>query len=136
LGWVGTGVMGRHMCEHLMKAGYPMTVYNRTRSKCEPLEKLGAKIADSPMHVAQQTDVIFTIVGYPQDVKETILGKQGVLQGAKSGAIIVDMTTSEPSLAEEIAIQASKKNVHSLDAPVSGGDIGAKKCHIVNYGRR
>lgn len=129
LGWIGTGVMGQHMCSHLINAGYSMTCFNRTISKCEPLSKLGASIASSPRQVAENSDIIFTIVGYPNDVSSTILDPNtGILSGCNpsNNQIIVDMTTSEPSLAKSIATECIKKNVSCLDAPVSGGDIGAK----------
>lgn len=130
LGWIGTGVMGRHMCGHLMAKGFSATIYNRTRSRCDELVGRGAKWADSPRAVAEASDVIFTIVGYPRDVREVVLGPMGTLAGAKSGAILVDMTTSEPALAQEIAVEASKRGVHSVDAPVSGGDIGAREARL------
>lgn len=115
LGWVGTGVMGRYMCSHLINAGYPMTVFNRTISKCEPLTNLGAKLARTPKEVGQNSDIIFSIVGHPSDVKQVILDQNdGILQGCKQNNIIVDMTTSEPSLAEEIQQIASSKNVQTL----------------------
>jgi 3-hydroxyisobutyrate dehydrogenase len=126
VGWIGTGVMGRWMCEHMMKAGYTATVYNRSPAKAQPLVDLGAKLADSPEDVAANSDVIFSIVGMPHDVREVILGEQGVLAGTKPGAIIVEMTTSEPGLAVEIAEQAARRGVTALDAPVTGGDVGAK----------
>ena len=130
LGWIGTGVMGRSMCGHLIKAGYDMTVFSRTKEKAADLLSAGANWADSPQAVAQQSDVIFTIVGYPADVREVILGEQGALAGSKQGNILVDMTTSEPSLAEEIAREAQAKGVHAVDAPVSGGDIGAREARL------
>ncbi len=126
LGWIGTGVMGASMCGHLIEAGYATTVFSRTRAKAEPLLARGAKWADSPRQVAEQADIVFSIVGYPADVREVILGESGTLAGCASGAVLVDMTTSQPSLAIEIAEAASAKNVVSIDAPVSGGDVGAK----------
>ena len=130
LGWIGTGVMGQSMCRHLMKAGFAMTVHNRTRAKAESLIAAGAKWADSPRAVAENADVVFTIVGYPQDVREVILGEQGVLAGCREGSVIVDMTTSEPALAVEIAVAAEKNGVFAIDAPVSGGDIGAREARL------
>ncbi len=130
LGWIGTGVMGQSMAGHLLAKGYPVTVYSRTKSKSEALLAKGAKWADTPAEVAKNSDVVFTIVGYPQDVREVILGKDGALAGAKAGAILVDMTTSDPSLAIEIANAAKAKGVHSVDAPVSGGDIGAREARL------
>lgn len=130
IGWIGTGVMGRSMCGHLLKAGYQATVFNRTKSKAESVIELGAKWADSPKAVAEACDVVFSMVGFPTDVRETILGSEGVLAGLKSGGILVDMTSSQPSLAVEIAREAASRGVQSLDAPVSGGDIGAREARL------
>jgi 3-hydroxyisobutyrate dehydrogenase len=129
-GWIGTGVMGSSMGGHLMKAGFPLTVYSRTKAKSEVLLAQGAQWADSPKGVAAASDVVFSIVGFPSDVREVMLGKEGALAGAKSGSILVDMTTSEPMLALEIAEAAKAKGVHSVDAPVSGGDVGAKNATL------
>ena len=126
IGWIGTGVMGASMCGHLMDAGHPATVHTRTRTKAEGLLSRGAAWADSPREVAEASDVIFTIVGYPSDVREVILGTDGALAGCSGGEIIVDMTTSEPSLAVEIAEAAEARGVAAVDAPVSGGDVGAR----------
>ncbi|MDR3621916.1 MAG: NAD(P)-dependent oxidoreductase [Paludisphaera borealis] len=130
IGWIGTGVMGSSMCGHLIAAGYQATVYNRTRSKTDAVAAKGAKVASSPREVAEASDVVFTIVGYPRDVREVVLGEQGTLAGVKAGAVLVDMTTSEPALAVEIAERAKAKGVHSVDAPVSGGDVGAKEARL------
>jgi 3-hydroxyisobutyrate dehydrogenase len=130
IGWIGTGVMGRWMCQHVMSKGYAATIYNRSKDKAQPLAELGARIVDSPKAVAEQSDVVFAIVGFPNDVREVFLGAHGALAGSKSGTILVDMTTSEPSLAIEIAAAAKKKGVHALDAPVSGGDVGAKNAAL------
>ncbi len=130
IGWIGTGVMGRSMCEHLIRKGYAATVYNRSRDKAKPLAELGATIVDSPKAVAEASDVVFAIVGMPADVREVFLGSNGALVGSKPGTILVDMTTSEPSLAIEIAATAKAKDVLALDAPVSGGDIGAKNAAL------
>ncbi|CAN5355050.1 NAD(P)-dependent oxidoreductase [soil metagenome] len=130
IGWIGTGVMGRWMCQHAISKGYTATVYNRSADKAQPLVDLGAKLAKTPKEVAANSDVIFAIVGFPKDVREVFLGADGALAGAKAGAILVDMTTSEPSLAVEIAAAAKGKGVHSLDAPVSGGDVGAKNATL------
>ncbi len=126
IGWIGTGVMGASMCGHLMDAGHPATVHTRSRAKAEGLLSRGAAWADSPRQVAEASDVIFTIVGYPADVREVILGGDGALAGCGGGEIIVDMTTSEPSLAVEIAETAAARGVAAVDAPVSGGDVGAR----------
>jgi 3-hydroxyisobutyrate dehydrogenase len=130
IGFIGTGVMGSSMCRHLMAAGYSMTIRTRTRSKAQPLLDAGAAWADSPRAVAEKSDVVFSIVGYPHDVREVILGQHGVLGGLKSGGIVVDMTTSEPALAIGIADAARKKGIGALDAPVSGGDVGAKNATL------
>lgn len=126
VGWIGTGVMGASMCEHLMNAGFSASVFTRTKTKAESLISQGASWCDSPKAVAENSDVIFSIVGFPHDVRSVILGGDGVLAGAASGSVIVDMTTSQPSLAVEIYQAAKRKGVRSVDAPVSGGDIGAK----------
>jgi len=130
IGWIGTGVMGASMCGHLLKAGFSATVFNRTRQKAEPLLAAGARWADSPRAVAEASDVVFTIVGFPSDVREVILGENGVLAGCRPGNIIVDMTTSEPSLAQQIAEEAKAKGVYAIDAPVSGGDVGAREARL------
>jgi 3-hydroxyisobutyrate dehydrogenase len=130
LGWIGTGVMGASMCGHLMRAGFAATVYNRTKSKAQKLLEAGAAWADSPKAVAQAADVTFTIVGYPQDVREVYLGENGVLVGCKPGSIVVDMTTSQPALAVEIAQAAARRGIHAIDAPVSGGDVGAREARL------
>ncbi len=131
IGWIGTGVMGSSMCGHLMKAGYNATIFNRTQSKTDQLVAAGAKLVGSPREVAQKSDVVFTIVGFPADVRSVILDEEtGVLAGCEDGTTIVDMTTSQPSLAEEIAALAAEKGVASIDAPVSGGDIGAKNAAL------
>jgi 3-hydroxyisobutyrate dehydrogenase len=130
IGWIGTGVMGRWMCQHLMTKGYKATVYNRTKDKTKPLVEAGAALADSPKALAERADVVFAIVGFPKDVREVFLGPQGALAGSKSGSILVDMTTSEPSLAQEIFQAAKAKGVGSVDAPVSGGDVGAKNAAL------
>jgi 3-hydroxyisobutyrate dehydrogenase len=122
--------MGSSMVGHLMNAGFAATVYNRNRSKAEALLGRGARWADSPAEVARNSDVIFAIVGFPRDVREVMLGTQGALAGAAPGSVLVDMTTSEPSLAVEIYEAAQAKGVHSVDAPVSGGDIGAREARL------
>ena len=136
IGWVGTGVMGRWMCQHIMDLGYSATVYNRTKAKAQPLLDDGASWADSPSEVAAASDVIFSIVGFPPDVREVYLGDNGILKGATSGNIIVDMTTTEPSLAQEIHAAASPQGVSSIDAPVSGGDVGAREARLSIMGGR
>ena len=130
IGWIGTGVMGSSMVGHLMSAGYQATVFNRTKSRADALLSRGAKWADSPRAVAEAADVVFSIVGFPNDVRDVILGEDGALAGSKSGNVIVDMTTSDPTLAVEIAEAARAKGVHAVDAPVSGGDVGAKNATL------
>jgi 3-hydroxyisobutyrate dehydrogenase len=130
IGWIGTGVMGSSMCGHLIAAGYAATVFNRTPGKTQALLEKGAKLAQSPRAVAAASDVVFTIVGYPQDVREVTLGPDGTLAGARAGSVLVDMTTSEPSLAVEIDQAARAEQVHAVDAPVSGGDVGAREARL------
>ncbi len=130
LGWIGTGVMGCSMCGHLLDRGFSVTVHNRTIEKAKPLLDKGAQWADSPRSVAAVSDVIFTIVGFPADVRETVLADQGTLAGSKPGNILIDMTTSAPCLAVEIAREAADRNIHSIDAPVSGGDVGAREARL------
>lgn len=126
VGWVGTGVMGAAMCGHVLDAGYPVTVNTRTKAKAGGLLDRGARWADTPAEVAAASDISFAIVGYPEDVREVFLGGEGLLAGASAGEIAVDMTTSEPALAVEIAEQAARMGAAALDAPVSGGDVGAR----------
>jgi 3-hydroxyisobutyrate dehydrogenase len=131
VGWIGTGVMGSSMCGHLVAAGYPVRVYNRTRASAEQLVSAGATWCESPVEVAAGSDVTFSIVGYPADVRAVILGPDGVLSAAAAGSVIVDMTTSEPTLAREIFDAAAERGVDALDAPVSGGDVGARNATLV-----
>jgi 3-hydroxyisobutyrate dehydrogenase len=126
LGWIGTGVMGSSMCGHLLKAGHRLQVYNRSREKTAALVDQGASWCESPAAVADQSDIVFSIVGFPEDVRDVFLGPEGIIAGGKAGQILVDMTTSSPALAQEIDAAARDKEMASLDAPVSGGDIGAR----------
>jgi 3-hydroxyisobutyrate dehydrogenase len=131
LGWIGTGVMGKSMCGHLLKKGYNLSVYNRTQSKTEELLKLGAKYL-TPQEMAEKCDVIFLMVGYPKDVEEMLLHKDtGILRKMKKNSFLIDHTTSSPSLAQEIFKVGSELGVRCLDAPVSGGDIGAREARLV-----
>lgn len=130
IGWIGTGVMGKSMCGHLLRAGYRCVVFNRSASKAADLVSAGAKLAETPATVAEQADIVFSMVGYPRDVREITLGKEGTLAAAKSGKVLVDMTTSEPSLAREIYEAAKSRGVHAVDAPVSGGDVGAREARL------
>ena len=130
VGWIGTGVMGRSMCSHLLKAGYKTSVFNRSAEKLNDLVNLGAVACSSPSELASKSDVVFSMVGYPSDVEEVLLGEQGALAGLSPGGILVDMTTSRPGLAVRIAAEALAKGVIALDAPVSGGDIGAREARL------
>jgi len=130
VGFIGTGVMGQSMCRHIINAGYGMTVSTRTKSKAQSLLDAGAAWADTPKAVAERSDVVFAIVGFPSDVREVFLGEKGALAGAKAGSVLVDMTTSQPALAAEIYEAAKTKGVAALDAPVSGGDVGAKNAAL------
>ncbi|OMP01545.1 6-phosphogluconate dehydrogenase, NADP-binding protein [Corchorus olitorius] len=127
VGWIGIGVMGAAMASHLLSAGYSVTIYARNPSKAASLQSQGAHLANSPQQLAHQCDVVFTMVGNPQDVRQTVLESDGILSGLNPGAVIVDHTSSSPSLAREIYALARKKGCWSVDAPVSGGDIGARE---------
>ena len=131
VGWIGTGVMGSSMCGHLLAAGHSVRVYNRTEASAGVLVDAGATWCASPAEVAEGSEVTFTIVGYPADVRTVILGPGGVLEGAQAGTVVVDMTTSEPTLAREIHSVAAERGVEALDAPVSGGDVGARNATLV-----
>lgn len=131
VGWIGTGVMGAHMCKHLMTKGKHVTsVFNRTKSKANILLEAGATFK-SPKEIAQEADFLFLMLGYPHDVESMVLGEEGVLQWMRPGSILVDHTTSSPELAMNIWKKAKERNVHSIDAPVSGGDVGAKSGQVV-----
>ena len=130
IGWIGTGIMGAPMCGHLMEGGHSVTVFNRTKSKMAALLDRGASPANTPADLAAASDVVFTIVGYPVDVEETYFGKTGLLPAVRPGTILVDMTTSSPDLAIRIAAAAVDKGAHALDAPVSGGDVGAREARL------
>ena len=130
IGWIGTGVMGASMCGHFIRQGYNVTVFTRSREKAEGLLEQGAEWAASPSDVAVSSDVVFTILGFPEDVREVYFGKQGLLLALKPKHVFVDMTTSRPSLAKEISQAALAKGAYALDAPVSGGDVGAKNAAL------
>jgi 3-hydroxyisobutyrate dehydrogenase len=130
IGWIGLGVMGAPMCGHLLDAGFALTVHTRSPEKAAPLRERGAAWADTPLAVARASDVVFTLVGFPEDVREVVLGEEGALAGCTPGNVLVDMTTSEPSLAVEIARAAHARGVHAVDAPVSGGDVGAREARL------
>lgn len=126
IGFIGTGVMGASIVKHLLNAGFEVTVYTRTKSKAAELLALGAKWANTPAEASKDQQIIFTMVGYPKDVEEVYSGEEGIFSVANKDTIVVDMTTSEPTLAQKIYEQAKTLQIHSLDAPVSGGDVGAK----------
>ena len=130
VGWIGTGVMGLSMAEHILDAGFPLTVFNRTRARAEPLLDKGADWADNPRDVALSSDIVFSIVGYPADVENVMIGDNGALRGLRKGGILCDMTTSSPELAQRISQQAHGVGCFSLDAPVTGGDVGAKNATL------
>jgi 3-hydroxyisobutyrate dehydrogenase len=130
IGWVGTGVMGLSMAGHLIRAGHSLRIHSRTRARAEPLIALGAEWATSPAAAAADAEFIFSMVSMPIDVESVHLGSNGTLDGAKEGAILVDMTTSTPALAVRIAERARARNVSTLDAPVTGGDIGAREARL------
>lgn len=130
IGFVGTGVMGKSMASHFIKAGYPVLVYTRSKEKAEDLLAQGAVWKERVADLASEANVIITMVGYPHDVEEVYLGEQGVVAHAKPGTYLIDMTTSKPSLAQRIYEEAKKHTLHSLDAPVSGGDIGARDAKL------
>lgn len=126
IGFIGTGVMGKSMARNLMKAGFPVSVHTRTKKKAEELLEEGATWIESVKELAGKVDVVMTMVGYPNDVEEVYFGENGILENAKENTFVIDMTTSKPSLAVEIYEKAKAKNIHALDAPVSGGDVGAR----------
>ncbi|MFD6209070.1 NAD(P)-dependent oxidoreductase [Peribacillus sp. NPDC060253] len=130
IGFIGLGVMGKSMARNLLKAGYEVFVYTRTKDKASDLLQLGAKWVKAPKDIAQNANVIISMVGYPSDVEEIYLGDDGLIENGKAGTYLIDMTTSTPSLAVKIAEEAKKKGMESLDAPVSGGDIGARDAKL------
>lgn len=130
IGWVGIGVMGRSMCGHLLEAGHEVRVYTRTKSSADGVIAAGATWCDTAGEVAEGSDFVFSIVGYPSDVRAVYMGEGGLIERAAPGAVLVDMTTSEPALAEEIHEAAAARGVHALDAPVSGGDLGARNAAL------
>jgi 3-hydroxyisobutyrate dehydrogenase len=127
IGFIGTGVMGKGMAAHLLKAGYEVAVYSRTKAKAADLISQGAVWRDTVAEIAACNNLIITMVGYPQDVAEVYMGKEGIIENACPGTYLIDMTTSAPALAREIYDQARAKGMFALDAPVSGGDIGARE---------
>ena len=130
IGFIGTGVMGTSMAGHLLNAGHQLIIHTRTRAKAQPLIERGAAWADSPAAAAEGANVVISMVGYPADVEETHLGPTGTLRAKRLPDLIIDMTTSQPKLAERVYQQAKQKGVGSLDAPVSGGDVGARNATL------
>jgi 3-hydroxyisobutyrate dehydrogenase len=130
VGWIGTGVMGLSMCRHIMDRGYSTIVFNRSRDKALPLIDKGAAWAGSPRETADKSDIVFTMVGFPEDVREVYFGNEGILEGVRPGVVIVDMTTTEPGLAEKIYKVAKPRGAFAVDAPVSGGDVGARNAAL------
>ncbi|MFC1588975.1 NAD(P)-dependent oxidoreductase [Pseudomonadota bacterium] len=130
IGWIGTGVMGEPMCGHLLAAGFAVAVFSRTRNKAANLIEKGAFWCTTPAEVAQNAEVIFTMVGTPGEVREVYLSDQGVLAGVQAGSILVDMSTTAPSLSMELAERANELGAQAIDAPVSGGDIGAQNATL------
>jgi 3-hydroxyisobutyrate dehydrogenase len=130
IGWIGTGVMGRWMAHHILPLADKLYVYNRTKTKTAELVSEGAIALDSVKEIAASSDLIFTMVGHPADVEQVYFGKDGLIENCKANTIIVDMTTTKPSLATEIYSQAKKRDVRFVDAPVSGGDVGAKEARL------
>ena len=130
LGWIGTGVMGRPMCGHLLARGFAVTVHTRTRAKAEPLLASGAAWAATPRDVAAASNVVFTMLGFPDDVRGVLLGEGGAVGSARAGQIFVDMSTSPPALARELDAAARARGAHFVDAPVSGGDVGAREARL------
>lgn len=126
IGFIGTGVMGTGIINNLLKHGNDVTVYNRTKAHAQAVLDQGAKWAATPAAATTGNEIVFTMVGFPQDVEEVYYGQDGVLTAAQDGQYLVDMTTSRPSLAQRIATDGEKKGTHVIDAPVSGGDVGAK----------
>ncbi|MCR8969426.1 NAD(P)-dependent oxidoreductase [Facklamia sp. 7083-14-GEN3] len=126
VGFIGLGVMGQSMAGHILKAGYPLYIYNRTKAKANQLVEEGAIWKDSPEEIAQVCDIVLTIVGYPEDVEAVYIGEKGLFKGAHPGQVFIDLTTSRPSLAQELTKKGQDLGVIVLDAPVSGGDLGAK----------
>lgn len=130
VGFIGTGVMGKSMAGHLINAGYSLVVYSRTKEKAQELLDLGADWAATPKVVAEKASVTFTMVGYPTDVEEIYFDEDGLIFNGTSGSYFIDMTTSSPSLAVRIYEEAKKKGIQAIDAPVSGGDVGAKEAKL------
>jgi len=130
VGWIGIGVMGKSMCGHLLKAGYPVSLTTRTREKAADLLSAGAAWCATARETAARSDVVFSMVGFPSEVEQVYFGSDGILAGARAGSLVCDMSTSDPSMAVRIADAARTLSVSSLDAPVSGGDVGAREARL------
>lgn len=130
VGFIGVGVMGKSMAGHLLNDGYPLHVYTRTKHKADSLVEQGAHWEDSVKSIAEKSDIIITMIGTPDDVRNVYFGKTGLIENAKPNSYLIDMTTSSPTLAEEIYEAARRRDLHALDAPVSGGDVGAKQATL------
>lgn len=130
IGWIGTGVMGKSMCKHLLKAGYSLSVFNRTKSKADELVAAGASFL-TPREIAKKCDAVFLMLGYPHDIEDVVFNKDAIINYLKPGSYLIDHTTSSPRLAEKIYNECKSKEIFSLDAPVSGGDIGAREGKLV-----
>ena len=130
VGFIGLGIMGQPMAGHILKAGYPLTVYNRTFSKTEQLASEGANVADNPAEVASQSEVIITIVSDSPDVEDVVAGSNGVIEGIKSGSVVVDMSTISPQMERNLDQKLREKGCNLVDAPVSGGDVGAQNATL------
>lgn len=132
VGWIGTGVMGFSMCKHIINAGHQVSVYNRTISKTDKLVELGAVVSD-PISIAKEVDFLFLIVSFPKDVETLVLGDNGVLSHMKKGSYLIDHTTSSPELAKKIYEEAKQRGIYSYDAPVTGGDVGAREGKLITF---
>lgn len=130
IGFIGLGIMGGSMAGHILRAGYPLHVYNRTKSRADELVAQGATWHDTPADLAAACDIVITMVGYPADVEALYLGPDGLVASARPGALLIDMTTSSPELAQRIAAAAAVRGLAALDAPVSGGDVGAREAKL------
>lgn len=130
VGFIGLGIMGQSMAGHLLAAGHPLAVYNRSRDKAADLVARGASWCDTPAEVAAQSDLVISMVGHPGDVEQVWLGEQGLLARARPGTLLIDMSSSSPSLARQLAGEAARRGCEALDAPVSGGDVGAREARL------
>lgn len=130
VGFIGLGIMGQSMAGHILKAGYKLNVFNRSRDKAKGLIEQGARWCDTPSELSRLSDVVITMVGYPHDVESIYFGSEGIIEHAKPGSMLIDMTTSSPVIAERLAAAAGQRGQYALDAPVSGGDVGAREARL------